>query len=134
MLEHIKIRSLDDYFVKLSSRPSKGVFFYRISGYSDEIGNFIRNYYKQAAKRGVVIEGRIPNPDENNLSYYEEIMGLDFRMDPGFITRSLKKWMPRMSESQRSDVAASMYRSLDRMFRSGMTEKSISSRKSGFNI
>ncbi|MGN8784305.1 hypothetical protein ACTNES_08215 [Blautia sp. HCP3S3_D9] len=28
-----------------------------------------------ARRTGVVIEGKIPNPDEGNLSYYNEIIG-----------------------------------------------------------
>ena len=37
MLEHKKIQNLNDYFVTLNNRQNKGVYFYRINGYSDEI-------------------------------------------------------------------------------------------------
>ena len=46
MLEHKKIQSLGDYFVDLNSRQNKGVYFYRINGYSEEISEFIKNSYK----------------------------------------------------------------------------------------
>ena len=36
MLEHKKIQNLSDYFVELNSRREKGVYFYRINGYSQE--------------------------------------------------------------------------------------------------
>mgnify|MGYP003413848020 CR=1 FL=1 len=75
MLEHKKIQNLSDYFVELNSRQDKGVYFYRINGYSEEIGEFIKKYYDVARRTGVVIEGKIPNPDEGNLSYYNEIIG-----------------------------------------------------------
>ena len=34
---------------------------------------------------------KIANPTEQNLSYYEEIMGMDFQMSMGFLLTSLKK-------------------------------------------
>ena len=70
MLEHKKIQNLSDYFVEMNSRREKGVYFYRINGYSEEVGEFIKKYYDTARRTGVVIEGKIPNPDEGNLAYY----------------------------------------------------------------
>ena len=83
MFEHRKIQDLEDFFTELNKRREKGVYFYRIDGYNRQIGEFLRRYYEAARRMGVVIEGRIPNPDERNLAYYEEMMGRDFRMDPG---------------------------------------------------
>ncbi len=105
MFTHIQIKNLNDFFVERNSRPDKGVYFYRINGYTEEIGQFIQKYYEAARLSGVIIEGKIPNPDEKNLSYYEEIMGLEFRMSPEFISQSLKKWLPRMNDYQRGNVA-----------------------------
>ena len=122
MLEHNRIQSLNDYFVELNSRRGRGVFFYRINGYSEEIEQFILKYYDITRRTGVIIEGKIPNPDEKNLSYYGEIMGMDFRMNMGFITSSLKKWLPRMNDRQRDYVAASIYDSLELMRKDGKTE------------
>ena len=90
MLEHKKIQNLSDYFVELNSRREKGVYFYRINGYSEEVCEFIKKYYDTARRTGVGIEGKIPNPDEGNLAYYNEIMGMDFQMSPGFMESGLK--------------------------------------------
>ncbi|MBP5221650.1 MAG: hypothetical protein J6Z35_00635, partial [Lachnospiraceae bacterium] len=125
MLEHKKIQSLDDYFVELSSRREKGVYFYRINGYSEEVSRFIRKFYEAARVNGVVLEGKIPNPDEKNLAYYNEIMGIDFRMDPSFISASLKKWLPRMTEYQRTTVSGALFEALDLMRRNGKTENML---------
>lgn len=125
MFEHMKINSLDDYFADLNSRPNKGVYFYRINGYSEEIERFIKKYYDAARQTGIVIEGRIPNPDEKNLSYYGEVMGMDFRMSPEFITSGMKKWLPRMNDYQRTNVAAAIYDSLDSMRKAGKTENML---------
>ena len=67
MFAHVKIKNLDDFFAERDSRPGRGVYFYRINGYTEEIGQFIQKYYEAARLSGVIIEGRIPNPDEKNL-------------------------------------------------------------------
>lgn len=122
MFRHIKIQNLNDYFRKLSERAEAGVYFYRISGYSGEIAGFIRAYYEEARKNGVIIEGRLQNPDEKNLSYYHEIMGMYFEMDTGFLSASLKKWLPRMNDHQRENVALSLYDALFLLQKAGKTE------------
>lgn len=89
MLEHKKIRSLDDYFADLNGRQSREVYF---TGSMDTRKNrgLYKKYYDTARRAGVVIEGKIPNPDEKNLAYYSEIMGMDFQMNPSFISNGLK--------------------------------------------
>lgn len=119
MFEHGKIDKLDDFFADLSRRRQKSVYFYRIYGYNQEIAAFIRRYYEEARKSGIVIEGKIQNPNENNLMYYDEIMGMDFQMNPDFIRTSLGKWLPRMNEYQRKTVAAAIYDSLELLRKSG---------------
>ncbi len=37
MFKQQKIHELDDFFLNLGLRPGKGVFFYRINAYTDEI-------------------------------------------------------------------------------------------------
>ena len=79
MFRQQKLSILDDYFKELSVRTTREeVYFYRISGYTPQVAAFIRKYYEEARLRGVVIEGRIPNPAGQNLSYYEEMMGTWF--------------------------------------------------------
>ncbi len=81
MFWHSKLENLNDYFKKKSERNENSVYFYRINGYTEEIGHFLRTYYEAARKAGVIIEGRLPNPDEKNLAYYNEVMGMDFRLE-----------------------------------------------------
>lgn len=122
MLERVSIHNLDDYFTERSKRPEKGVYFCRLTAYSAEIERFIRKYYDEARKTGVVIEGKIPNPDEKNLSYYEEIMGMGFQMSVSFFNDSLKKWLPRMNDRQREQVVLAMHDALDSLRGAGKTE------------
>lgn len=122
MFEHKKIQKLDDFFLELNNRREKGVYFYRINGLNEEIRQFISQYYETARLCGVVIEGKLPNPDEKNLAYYSEIMGMDFQLHMEFILSGLKKWLPRMNDYQRKNVAASIYDSLVGMKQSGKTD------------
>ena len=123
--KHMKIQSLDDFFVPLSGRSEKGIYFYRFNKTSDKIDEFIYKYYNVARKSGVVIDGKIGNPTESNLSYYQEIMGMDFQMSMGFISDSLKKWLPRMRAIQRENIAGAIYDVLDGLRRSGKNENML---------
>lgn len=125
MFEHRKIQELDDFFKGLDCRREKGVYFYRINGYNEEVARFIRKYYEAARLKGVILEGKIPNPDEGNLSYYQEIMGTGFQMSMGFFLTSLKKWLPRMRDAQRGQVAAAIYDALDSLRRAGKNENML---------
>lgn len=109
MFQHIKINSLDDYFLNLSQRNGNNVFFYRINSYSDDIWEFLCRYYEEARKNGVIIDGRIPNVDQNQLSYYYEMMGESFSLDSQFIMTGLQKWLPRMNAIQRNEISSAMY-------------------------
>lgn len=120
-----QIQSPDDFFTGLSKRREKGVYFYRINGTSDKVDAFLCRYYDAARKNGVVIEGKIQNPTEANLSYYQEIMGMKFQMSMGFFLTGLKKWLPRMGGYQRESVAGALYDSLDAMRQQGKTENML---------
>lgn len=125
MFEHKKIHCLDDFFAGLSGRPDRCVYFYRVNSYSDLIDSFIRKYYIQARKNGVVIEERIPNPTKENLEYYSSFMGADFRIDRVFIEQSLGKWLPRLNSVQRSSAAEAMYGSLEMLRQSGKNDNML---------
>ncbi len=125
MFEHVKIQNLDDYFNELSHRSSRGIYFYRVNAYNDQVNDFLIKYYEAARVSGVIIEGRIPNPDEKNLAYYNEIMGSGFQVSKQFLDTSLKKWLPRMSEYQRTSVANSIYDTLVSLLNSGKNENML---------
>lgn len=112
MFEHKKIRDLNDYFLQLDKRSQNGVFFYRICGYNDDIYNFILKYYEATRKNGVIIEGKIPNPDGKNLAFFAEMMGSSFKLDKFFIGQSLNRWLPRLNNNQCTILADSLYSAL----------------------
>ena len=125
MFKHAECKSLDDFFKVLSDRTENNVFFYRIYGYNDQIDTFIRAYYETAKNHGVIIEGRIPNPTEQNLSYYEEMLGNDFTLSMEFITSRLKKWMPRLTSVQNASLSTAICQSLNQLKQSGKNDSMI---------
>lgn len=107
-----KIDNLNSYFQELESRNGRCIFFGRLNGYNAEVAVFLQKYYECARKYGVIIEGKLSNPDEKNLSYYREIMGDSFQVNAAFIDAQMKKWLPRMNQTQRSSVSESIYHTL----------------------
>lgn len=112
MFEHKKIKNLNDYFLEANQRSQNGVFFYRIYGYNDEIHNFILKYYEATRRNGVIVEGKIPNPDGKNLAFFTEMMGDTFQLDKFFIRQAVIRWLPRLNAQQCTLVADSLYNAL----------------------
>lgn len=125
IVEHKKIRHLNDFFLTLDNRPEHSPYFYRINRYNEQIRRFIQTYYEAAGKNGVILEGGIANPNKQNLSYYLEIMGTDFQIDHEFFLSNLKKWLPRMNPKQRIQVADAMYCVLTELKQSGKNENML---------
>ena len=125
MFNSIELQKPGDYFLPLRSRERKGIYFYRINGCNDEIIDFIGQYYNAAVRSGTVIEGRLPNPDNKNLAYYNEMMGPQFSLDKGFISKSLKKWLPRMSAYQNDAVSTAIFDTLSDLKSKGKNDNML---------
>lgn len=125
MFRHERIENLNEYFLPLSKRKMKSIFFYRFANNSVEVTTFIKQYYEAARRKGVIIDGKIPNPDTKNLEYFGEMMGTDFQMEKGFLSAKMKKWLPRMTDAQRENVIAAMYSTFEDMLRNGKNENMI---------
>lgn len=119
MFRRGEIVELDDFFKKRKDRSGENVYVYRFTGWSQGIWEFFGKYYKKAETCGIILRGRIPNPTEQNLSYYGEIMGLEFRMDMRFFLQQLAQWLPRLNLEQRECIAGAIYDVLMDMHRQG---------------
>ncbi|MFI3175731.1 MAG: YceG family protein [Bacillota bacterium] len=116
------LQNLNEYFLPLSGRREKSAFSYRINGGNEEVLQFSSAYFQKTRQNGVTIEGRLQNPTETNLQYYDEMIGIDFRLDSGFITQQLKKWLPRMNEAKRVQLTGVMLEILQEMATAGKNE------------
>ena len=52
-------------------------------------------------------------------------MGRDFRMSQDFISQSLKRWLPRMNDYQRGNVARALYETLSALRNSGKNDNML---------
>lgn len=120
-----RIEKLHDYFSACSRRREQAVFFYRVAGYSREVAAFLTQYDQAARTNGVVIEGRIPNPDPKQLDYLAEMMGSDFQLDAGFLTQKLTRWLPRLTGAQREAVVTAMTATLQDLQAHGKNENML---------
>lgn len=120
-----RIEKLHDYFSACSRRREQAVFFYRVAGYSGEVAAFLTQYDQAARTNGVVIEGRIPNPDPKQLDYLAEMMGSDFQLDAGFLTQKLTRWLPRLTGAQREAVVTAMTATLQDLQAHGENENML---------
>ena len=99
--------------------------FVRISQYSRDFEQKLIKIYDAARQNGVILEGRIPNPTDSNLSYYYEMMGNDFRLDRAFLSASLMKWLPRISRKQHDLITDSLLSTLMQMRDVGKTDSML---------
>lgn len=120
-----RIEKLHDYFSACSRRREQAVFFYRVARYSGEVAAFLTQYDQAARTNGVVIEGRIPNPDPKQLDYLAEMMGSDFQLDAGFLTQKLTRWLPRLTGAQREAVVTAMMATLQDLQAHGKNENML---------
>lgn len=125
MFKNINLLSLNDFFLSLNNRKGNFVFFYRFNGISNDIMGFIKQYYMSARQNGVIIDGRIPNPTPENLNYLSEMLGSDFMLDKAFLDNKLKKWLPRMSDSQRNNICSAIFSTFEDMLKSGKNQNII---------
>ncbi len=125
MLERRPLKALEDFFLPLSKRPDKGIYFVRINGSDDHILQFLSRYDEAARRNGVIQEGKIPNPSEGQLGYYQEIMGNAFAMDLPFLSESLKRWLPRLTSIQRNNVTNAMKAMLENLRLAGKNENML---------
>ena len=125
MFKNINLLSLDDFFLSLNNRKGNFVFFYRFNGISNDIIDFIKQYYMSARQNGVIIDGHIPNPTPENLSYLSEMLGSDFMLDKAFLDNKLKKWLPRMSDLQRNNICSAIFSTFEDMLKMGKNQNII---------
>ena len=119
------LEKLEHYFLPLTGRPKTCAYFYRFTGLSQEVSQFLRRYYAASRKNGVVADGRIPNPDARQLDYFSEMMGMEFRLEQAFLSERLGRWLPRMSQSQLEAVSGAVFATLMELRQQGKNDNML---------
>ncbi len=119
------LEKLDQYFAPVGSRPGGCVFFYRFTVVSPEITAFVKKYYEAARSSGAVIDGRLPNPNVNQLAYYEEMMGRECRLGQRVFALAVGRWLPRMAAGPREALAQALFVTLQELKLSGKNDNML---------
>lgn len=119
MLERSTLTTLGDYALPLSRRATPGPYFARVCAWSPEIRDDLWRYHEMARQWGVIIENRVPNPDEGQIGYMQQTLGPDFEPTAAFAEAALDRWMPRMSPANRHAFAEGLERQYRELARQG---------------
>lgn len=122
MFKRIDLFKTEDYFINLSNRTNKGVYFCRINFFNSMIENFLLKYLEETKRNGIYIKEKIQNPNESQLAFFEEIIGFDFELDIQFFDNVLSKWLPRLNVYQKNCISTSLYDVLNKLKQAGKNE------------
>lgn len=109
MFERVHLNNFEDYFTTYKERQGKRVYFGRLTVWGPEVKQMIERFTEETIQLGVCIQDKIGNPEEKHLSYYEEIMGMNYQLSVPFFMQELKQWLPRVSEDKRQTIAECFY-------------------------
>lgn len=125
MFNREKLNDLNAYFKSCPNRGGTAFYFCRLDSYNHQAEEFLTHYMSEVKKQGIYLKGKLPNPDERQLAFLEEIIGSSFLPDGNFILQTLKKWLPRLNSAQLEALTESMYQILTEMIRAGKTENML---------
>lgn len=108
MFERARISGFGDFERPLSRREPAGVYAARLCGWSEAAKAGLWRFHELARQRGVIVDGRLPNPDGGQLEHLRESLGDAFEPTAAFAERALERWMPRMDAPRRRDFAAAL--------------------------
>lgn len=112
MLKRLQLNQFEDFWTPLATRPQPGTYFCRAAGYSPALEQFVEQALQKRTQIPMRLTGKLQNPDGGQLAYLRETLGDDFACDPAFFDTQLKKWLPRLSDTQRANLAGSMHQTL----------------------
>src|SRR5699024_2039527 len=112
MLKRLQLNQFEDFWAPLAARPEPGAYFCRVAGYSPALEKFLQQALEKRAQLPMRLTGKLQNPDGSQLAYLRETLGEGFACDPAFFDAQLKKWLPRLSDTQRQTLSASIHRTL----------------------
>ena len=119
MQERSTLTNFDDFALPLSRRTPAGAFMARVCAWSARVGEGVWRFHEMARQWGMIIEGRIPNPDDTQTGYMMQVLGADFEPTAAFAETALERWMPRMSAANRHAFAKALEQQYGELTRRG---------------
>ena len=125
MYQRLNMTKPADFFTPLPQRATAGVYACRMVQFNKDMDRLLRQYLREARTYGSIVIGHLQNPDEKQLSYYNEIMGMQFQLDASFLNQALAKWLPRLNSVARKSVVEAMAATLQEMQRQGKNDNML---------
>ena len=122
MLNLIELKNNKDYFLPLSKRPLKGVYFYRFIGYDDNILKFLKEYEASTISNGIYIKKPISNPKENMVKDFFSKTNENFVLNLNFIQSNLRLWIRNLTNSQILSLGEAILESLQDLRKKGAND------------
>ena len=89
--------------------------------YGEDIRRFLTEYCAEAQKNGAIIAGGLANPTPEQLKYYTEMAGQDFRMDAEFFQCVIGKLLPGCKANKKERLAEAMLGMFTKLQKEGKT-------------
>lgn len=105
MQTRLQLTKFDDFWKPLSARQPAGVYFCRIAGYGPDLVHFLEQAMQKRTQMPMRITRKLQNPNGNQLSYLQSVLGDTFQCDTAFFEAQLVKWLPRLNQTQRTQIA-----------------------------
>ena len=109
----------------LGQRSPVCVYFLRVAGWSAALEEQLWRCHEAARNSGAVLDKGLPNPDNSQLTYYNEMLGGAFATDAGSIRTALTRWMPTLGEKQRVELSDAISALLAEQKRAGKPDGAL---------
>lgn len=106
----------------LQNMGSNMSYIVALQGYDDEVHRFCKEQYQKAVSNGCIIQEKLQNPDGNQIGYFTETIGSEFRLDKMFLQSQLRKWLTRLQLGQVTLLSDAMFHVLQKLQRMGKNE------------
>ncbi len=115
----------EDFWKPLSARQPSGGYFCRVAGYGPALAQFLEQAMQKRAQMPLRITGKLQNPDGNQLDYLHRVLDDAFTCDPAFFAAQLQKWLPRLSDLQRTQLSQAIFDVLEEQRRQGKNDNML---------
>lgn len=116
------LKSNSDYFLPLSRRDNKCVFFNKFIGYDNELMIFLKKYQLKTVSRGIYYKEAIKNPTENEVNRCRNNIDENFVLDIRFLSNNLGKMLARLDQDQIRTLSEAFYDVLKEIKESGSND------------
>ena len=124
LFSRLELTNREDYFIPLSGRKQRGVFFCRFIGFDDDTMVFYRRFEQQAQRHGLCLRKPISNPTDSEVSFFFRAVGGEpsAGLDAGAVQRAIALWMQRLAAERQALLGEAVLEMLGQMQAQGVNE------------